>query len=90
VTVVLALGAVPALAGPSTWTLLHPASSPSPRTAATAYDRITRQTVLFGGTAYLTTGTTFAGDTWTWDGTTWTRRNPVHRPLRLVVRAHRT
>jgi hypothetical protein len=81
VTVVLALGAAPAvLAGPSTWTLLHPASSPSARTAVTAYDPIARQTVLFGGSAYPATATTFAGDAWTWDGTTWTRRNPVHSP----------
>jgi hypothetical protein len=80
-TVVLgACGATAALAGPSTWTLLSPASSPSPRTAVTAYDPLTGETVLFGGSSIVAGSFVTASDTWTWDGTTWTRRTPVRVP----------
>jgi len=54
----------------TTWTQLHPASSPSARQLADmAYDPTGQQVVLFGGHNGVP-----LGDTWTWNGTTWTQR----------------
>jgi hypothetical protein len=54
----------------TTWTELHPASSPSARAyASMAYDATTSQLVLFGGEDPNTR--TFFGDTWTWNGAKW-------------------
>jgi hypothetical protein len=52
---------------------------PTPRAAAgLAYDRVSRQLVLFGGYD----GLTHLGDTWTWDGATlqWNRRQTATKP----------
>jgi hypothetical protein len=55
-----------------TWTLQHPARSPSPRTgAAMVYDAATRQLLLFGGSRLIGTAGGFYGDTWIWTGCTW-------------------
>jgi hypothetical protein len=54
----------------STWTQLHPATSPPARhNADMIYDAADQDVVLFGGYdgQYL-------GDTWTWNGTTWTEQ----------------
>ena len=66
----------------STWTRLHPAHSPGPRTsAAIAYDPTTQQVVLFGGMSLANTGgTPFLGDTWTWNGSDWTQQHPAKSP----------
>jgi hypothetical protein len=64
----------------TTWTQLHPATSPPARAfASMAYDAGTGQLVLFGG------GITGTGleDTWTWDGTTWTQQSPASSPPAL-------
>lgn len=53
------------------WTRPALAISPSPRSAAMAYDASRRRTVLFGGPD---------DDTWEWDGATWTRFAPAVRP----------
>jgi mannan endo-1,4-beta-mannosidase len=54
----------------TTWTQLHPASSPSARQLADmAFDPTGQQVVLFGGHNGVP-----LGDTWTWNGTTWTQR----------------
>jgi hypothetical protein len=42
-----------------------------------AYDPLTSQTVLFGGSSSTATD---LNDTWTWNGTTWTRWTPAHVP----------
>ena len=50
-----------------TWSLLHPAASPSARhNADMIYDAATKKVILFGGYdgSYL-------GDTWSWNGKTW-------------------
>src|SRR5262249_33026 len=46
--------------------------------AATAFDTVHSQLVLFGG-ADIFSGQPI-NDTWTWDGTTWTRQNPATKP----------
>jgi hypothetical protein len=44
-----------------------------------AYDTEREVTVLFGGTAGVST---FFDDTWEWDGTTWTQRFPANEPTK--------
>lgn len=62
----------------STWSQLHPASSPPGRVAAAAaYDPAHKQIVLFGG---VDSGTSSLGDTWVWNGTTWTQLHPATSP----------
>lgn len=65
-----------------TWTQQLPAASPSPRTAAMAYDAVTEKVTLFGG--YNGAGGVQYGDTWTWDGATWTQLFPVTSPSALT------
>ncbi len=64
----------------STWTRLHPAHQPGPRTdAAIAYDPTTQQIVLYGGLS--TAGNTpTLSDTWTWNGSDWTQQHPASSP----------
>jgi hypothetical protein len=62
---------------PNTWTQLSPATSPPVRDdAAMAYDPVTNQLLLFGGSNV----TGFLGDTWSWNGTTWTQLSPATSP----------
>src|SRR5215468_9669616 len=62
----------------TTWTQLHPGTSPSGRDSfAFVYNPATRAVVLFGGFR----GTGYApGDTWSWNGTTWTQLSPAASP----------
>jgi hypothetical protein len=54
----------------SSWTQLHPATSPPGRNSAMmAYDPAHGQVVLFGGVG--APNATYLGDTWTWDGSNW-------------------
>jgi mannan endo-1,4-beta-mannosidase len=54
----------------STWTQLHPATSPPARQLANmAYDPTGAQVLLFGGHNGKP-----MGDTWTWNGATWTQK----------------
>ena len=59
-----------------TWDQKFPTHSPSPRSAAIAYDQTSRKLVLFGGEA----GYAFYGDTWTYDGVDWTQQQPTATP----------
>jgi len=62
----------------TTWTELHPATSPPARLGASmVFDSSLGQLVLFGGNPL--TGSYFA-DTWTFDGTTWTELTPTTSP----------
>jgi len=60
------------------WTLLQPASFPSPNRpvarddTALVYDSSRQVTILFGGVNFPG-GPNNRGDTWEWDGTSWTR-----------------
>jgi hypothetical protein len=61
----------------TTWTLLHPATSPSPRdTDSLVYDPATSTAIMYGG--FNTTGR--LSDTWSWNGTTWTQLFPATSP----------
>ena len=60
----------------STWTLLHPATSPPAREdTGMVYDAATKTVLLFAGWhgAYW-------DDTWSWNGTTWTPLSPAASP----------
>jgi hypothetical protein len=60
----------------TTWTQLHPATSPPARhNADMIYDAASNEVILFGGYDghYL-------NDTWAWDGTTWTQLHPATSP----------
>jgi hypothetical protein len=60
----------------TTWTQLHPATSPPARhNADLIYDAASNEVILFGGYDghYL-------NDTWAWDGTTWTQLHPATSP----------
>jgi hypothetical protein len=60
----------------TTWTQLHPATSPPGREFGDlVYDAATRTVVLFAGWhgSYL-------DDTWSWDGTNWTQLSPAASP----------
>lgn len=63
----------------STWTQLHPVTSPPARVeGAMAFDSATGKIVLFGGGT--TDARSYLGDTWTWDGTNWTQQTPAQSP----------
>lgn len=69
----------------TTWALLRPVPTPSPRSHATmVYDAARKKTVLFGGFAAPTAvgvGNTAPNDeTWEWDGTTWTQNTAALHP----------
>lgn len=59
----------------TTWTELHPATTPGTRILpAMTYDPVAQRIVLFGGSVRTCTGIcvdAFKNDTWTFDGTTW-------------------
>jgi hypothetical protein len=58
------------------WTVLHPASSPPPRFAASmAYDPARQVAVLFGGADIQV-----FNDTWLWNGRTWVKQTPPVTP----------
>ena len=60
----------------TSWTQLHPATSPPARhNADLIYDAASNEVILFGGYDghYL-------NDTWAWDGTTWTQLHPATSP----------
>jgi len=60
----------------TTWTQLHPATSPPPRdTHSLVYDPASQTAILFGGY----NGERLS-DTWSWDGTTWTQLSPATSP----------
>jgi len=62
----------------TTWSLLHPLTSPPGRVQhAMAYDSTRRRLVLFGGRDELNVS---FGDTWEWDGVTWNHRFPSTSP----------
>ena len=66
-----------AVAPPSTWTQLSPATSPPARYGASmAYDSATGQMVLFGGIG----NSGLVSDTWAWNGTTWTQLSLATSP----------
>jgi len=55
----------------TTWTRLHPATSPPGRAAgAMTYNSATRQIVMFGGVTNPGLAT-YPTPTWTWNGSTW-------------------
>ena len=63
----------------TTWTKLAPAAHPTARAnPAISYDPGAQRVLLYGGDNG--SGTSFYGDTWTFDGTTWTQQSPVHTP----------
>jgi galactose oxidase-like protein len=65
----------------TTWTLRHPAASPSPRTgAAMVYDQASGQLLLFGGSRRPFSGGGYLGDTWVWKGNTWAQLHPLRSP----------
>lgn len=60
----------------TTWTQLHPATSPPTRqNGDLVYDAATNSVILFGGFAG-----TYRNDTWSWNGTTWTQLHPATSP----------
>ena len=72
----LTSGGPPTYASPN-WQQLQPSGAPSGRYGlAMAYDAARQQVVAFGGTD----GTSFFGDTWTWNGSTWTHLAPASSP----------
>jgi hypothetical protein len=67
----------------TSWTEMHPVTSPPARSnASITYDANRRHVVVFGGF-----GTLFFNDVWEWDGTTWT---PVVVPPGPPIRAGST
>lgn len=72
---------------PFEWSLLHPATSPSPRDSyVSAFDTATNQLLLFGGEAPGFDGPgTELGDTWLWAGETWRLLHPKTSPPPLVA-----
>jgi len=60
----------------TTWTRLHPATSPPARhNADMVYDRARHEVILFGGY-----NGSYLNDTWTWNGVTWTPVHPATSP----------
>jgi hypothetical protein len=58
------------------WDALTPSSSPSARaSAATAFDPVRNNVVLFSGL-----NGSYPQDTWTWDGNDWTQQSPSQQP----------
>src|SRR2546423_5282074 len=73
-----------------TWTVRHPATSPTARSgAAIAHDPVSTATVLFGGTDRIlrVPGTTYNTDTWLWDGCNWALQKGVIHPALLEASA---
>jgi hypothetical protein len=65
----------------TTWTELQPATSPPAReSAAMAAYGGSGRIILFGGQVSGTEGTSYLGDTWTWDGETWREATPARGP----------
>jgi hypothetical protein len=63
------------------WTLLAPATKPSPRNMEyIAKDRARNQIVLFGGAQNFATAGSYLQDTWTYDGSNWAQHTPAHVP----------
>jgi hypothetical protein len=61
----------------TTWTQLHPATSPSPRdTFSLVYFPPTQTVILYGG---FSNGIRLS-DTWSFNGTTWTQLTPAQSP----------
>jgi hypothetical protein len=61
----------------TTWTQLHPVSSPTPRSLpAMGYDPATSQLLLVGGQANGGP----VNDTWSWTGSTWSKLAPAASP----------
>jgi hypothetical protein len=61
----------------SNWTQEKPKLTPPARAQASmAYDAVTHQVVLFGGT----TATKELNDTWAWNGTNWSQLHPTTQP----------
>ncbi len=68
---------------PNNWTLLSPATSPSPKRYqfAWAYDKVNQNAVMFGGYGSPVIGPSpVYAETWIWDGTTWTNAAPSTTP----------
>lgn len=62
------------------WTLMAPATSPSPRTyIELVYEDVGDTMLMFGGAPAWNTGTAF-DETWVWNGTTWTQKFPFTVP----------
>ncbi len=60
----------------TTWTQLHPATSPPARhNADMIYDAASNEVILFGGY-----NGHYHNDTWAWNGTTWTQLHPATSP----------
>ncbi len=60
----------------TTWTRLHPATSPPARhNADLVYDRARHEVILFGGY-----DGDYLSDTWAWNGATWTQLQPATSP----------
>ncbi len=60
----------------TTWIQLHPATSPSARSAGvTASNAAAKNVVLYGGL-----GDMRPDNTWTWDGRDWTQESPATQP----------
>jgi Galactose oxidase, central domain len=65
----------------TSWTQLHPATSPRGRFgAAMAYDAATGTAVLFGGNGGDLHRPKVFRNTWTWNGITWTEQAPATSP----------
>jgi Kelch motif len=61
----------------TTWTQLHPATSPPARhQASMVYDAAMGEILLFGGSG----AQGYFGDSWAWNGTTWTQLAPATSP----------
>ena len=65
----------------TTWTQLHPATSPPARLwHGMAFDSVHGKVVMFGGTASDAQPFSYLSDTWLWDGTNWTQAYPPVSP----------
>jgi hypothetical protein len=65
----------------TTWTLLHPAASPTARLwHSMAFDAAHGTVVLFGGEPLSSPTPTYLGDTWLWNGTNWQEANSPNNP----------
>jgi hypothetical protein len=63
----------------TTWTQLHPATSPPARHQADMiYDAAMHEIILFGG--HGVGAQNYFNDTWAWNGTTWTQLQPATSP----------
>jgi hypothetical protein len=64
------------------WTLMSPATSPTPRDSmAMAFDPVNGVTVMFGGTNNAFGGASaYFQETWLWDGTNWIQLQIANQP----------